>query len=201
MSDALFALAGSDDASEPAAFGLDAAVMRTSADERPNLFQGWQNELEVASWRPTDEEKAAAWELSVEVATRCLVADLGSALGLREELDSLHALVETTRHLLRKYGPALIPSSSADDPSLGQVAVFVVNQVLRPALSKWHPIRLGYEGAPGAPAYDVSLEEKLDELRDDVAGVHAILEDYGRLLAEIADAEALFTTDAMHPAG
>ena len=59
------------------------------------------------TWRPTDEERRAAWELYVELATRVAVVPLQPNEGLlREALSSLYALFGVTRQILRSYGRA-----------------------------------------------------------------------------------------------
>lgn len=79
-----------------------------------------------------ERERLAAFDLQVELVTRVgvqrLAADSGS---LREALDSLYGLFRTTRDVLRGYGPVA--------PAVHSPAETLLNDVLRPFLSRWHP--------------------------------------------------------------
>lgn len=76
--------------------------------------------------------RAAAFELQVELATRVGVQSLADDQGrLREALASLYSLVGTTRAVLRRHGP-----EPAGDVQV--IAGELVNDVLRPFLSRWH---------------------------------------------------------------
>jgi hypothetical protein len=60
----------------------------------------------AGTWEPDDQERRAAWELYVELITRISVEDLKEQEGfLREALSSLYTLFNTTRDILRRYGP------------------------------------------------------------------------------------------------
>ncbi|MGF1458261.1 MAG: hypothetical protein ACFBSG_04475 [Leptolyngbyaceae cyanobacterium] len=54
---------------------------------------------------------------------------------VREAMNSLYSLFGSTREILRKYGPKV----GASRESVGGIAISVLNQGLRPFLSKWHP--------------------------------------------------------------
>ena len=54
-------------------------------------------------WEPDENEKKAAWEMYVELATRISVVKMEYDEGLlREALSSLHTLFNTTRTILLK---------------------------------------------------------------------------------------------------
>lgn len=100
-------------------------------------------DLGKAEWRPDDTERRAAWALYVELVTRISVQELPDDKGLvREALNSLYSLFGTTRHILRDAGPDV----GACIPSVGGLAIGVLNNGLRPFLSKWHPMLLDWEG-------------------------------------------------------
>ena len=93
------------------------------------------------TWKPTDAERRAAWELYVELATRIAVVPLKGSEGLlREALSSLYALFGITREILRRYGPELARPRPDGEYSLGELAVLVLNYELRPLLAHWHPM-------------------------------------------------------------
>ena len=95
------------------------------------------------TWEPDEREQNASWEMYVELVTRISVAELKSDEGLlREALSSLYTLFNTTRDILRKYGPSVAQPKGKDNLSFGYLAVTVLNVVLRPVLAKWHPLLL-----------------------------------------------------------
>ena len=60
------------------------------------------------TWEPDEREHNASWEMYVELVTRISVAELKSDAGLlRDTLSSLHSLFDTTRDILRNYGPSV----------------------------------------------------------------------------------------------
>jgi hypothetical protein len=111
-----------------------------------------------ASWESDPTERKAAWELYVELVTRIAVQPLASEEGLmREALNSLYSLFGSTREILRTAGPNV----GASKKSVGGIAIAVLNNGLRPLLSKWHPILQEWEGQkPQAPEFDVSENAK-----------------------------------------
>src|SRR3954464_14153058 len=93
------------------------------------------------TWKPNEDERRAAWELYVELATRISVVPLKPSEGLlREALSSLYSLFDITRDILRRYGPAVARPRPEGEHSLGELAVLVLNYQLRPPLSRWHPM-------------------------------------------------------------
>lgn len=91
-------------------------------------------------------EREAAWKLYVEFGTRISTQPLSKGTGsVREALSSLHALFEITRGILKEAGPEV--GQSADD--LGPVAMRVLNDGLRPFLTKWHVAYGDFELAAG----------------------------------------------------
>jgi len=139
-----------------------------------------------ASWESDPTERKAAWELYVELVTRVAVQPLASEQGLmREALNSLYSLFASTREILRAAGPKV----GASKTSVGGIAIAVLNNGLRPFLSRWHPILQEWETqkAQGASpkahekswAEEPILRQELEALRKDLAA-------YAKALAEIA---------------
>ncbi|MGC1307225.1 MAG: hypothetical protein WA885_08355 [Phormidesmis sp.] len=139
-----------------------------------------------AAWEADPTERNAAWELYVELVTRVAVQSLNPQEGLvREAMNSLYSLFGSTREILRKAGPNV----GASHDSVGGIAIAVLNNGLRPFLSKWHPLLLEWEEkkpngtSPQAheKAWDkeIIVRGELDVLRGD-------LEQYANALAEIA---------------
>jgi hypothetical protein len=93
--------------------------------------------LGSAEWEADPTQRRAAWALYVELVTRVAVQELADDAGLvREAMNSLYTLFGTTREILRAAGPDV----GASRESVGGLSIAVLNQGLRPFLSKWHPI-------------------------------------------------------------
>jgi hypothetical protein len=95
-----------------------------------------------ASWEADPTERNAAWELYIELVTRVAVQSLNPQEGLvREAMNSLYSLFGSTREILRRAGPNV----GASHDSVGGIAIAVLNNGLRPFLSKWHPLLQEWE--------------------------------------------------------
>ncbi len=149
----------------------------------------------AGTWKPDEREQDAAWEMYVELVTRVSVADpLPSGGSLRESLSSLYSLFTTTRTLLRSYGPAVARPKNGGQLSFGYVAINVLNYVLRPVLTKWHPMLLDYEHQreEGVSPLVHELEWRhADELREVLKKVRSMLLEYSAVLAEISGVPAV----------
>ena len=144
------------------------------------------------TWEPNDLERRAAWDLYVELITRVSVEELRSGEGiLREALDSLYSIFDSTRVILKTYGTEVAkPRKKANDYSFGQLAIIILNKVLRPFLTKWHPLLEEYESKrPGS----MSIKEHEDkwqlnsQMRTDLHEVRRVLIKFSYFLAIIAD--------------
>ena len=82
----------------------------------------------------------------VELVTRISVVELKPHEGLLSEaLSSLYTLFDTTREILKRYGPTVAQPKGEAGLSFGYLAVEILNRVLRPVLAYWHPLLLDYE--------------------------------------------------------
>ena len=139
--------------------------------EKVRLGPAWAN-VEI-SFDQSDQD--AAWELYVEMLLRVVTQPLPSEGGDESTaLDSIYALFPVTREILRRRGRSAI--------SFSKVAIPVLNQVVRPFTTKWHPQSLA--GALGDA-------EKRTEFRQDLEALQSDLRNYNRLLAQIAGVEDL----------
>jgi len=146
-------------------------------------------------WKPDESERNAAWEMYVELITRISVAELKPGEGLlREALSSLYTLFDTTRIILRKYGPSVAQPKGKDKLSFGYLAVAILNAVLRPVLAKWHPLLLDYESTKKSSVSPLEHErqwDKNEELREVLNDVRGVLIEYANLLAQVIDIPSL----------
>lgn len=149
------------------------------------------------TWQPDENERNAAWELYIELITRISVAELKPDEGLlREALTSLYKLFGITRDILRKYGSSVARPKNDGYISFGYLAVAILNAVLRPVLSKWHPLLLDYEATKSDSISSFEHEQQWDknqELRKELNRVRIILFQYADLLAEVADVPSLIS--------
>lgn len=147
------------------------------------------------TWQPDESERQAAWEMYIELVTRISVAELRPGEGLlREALSSLYSLFDTTRTVLRKYGPAVAQPKGKSMLSFGYLAVTILNVVLRPVLSKWHPLLLDYENTRQKTVSPLEHEQqwaRYEELRQELNQVRLKLTEYANLLAEVSEVPSL----------
>lgn len=142
-----------------------------------------------AEWQSDPTERRAAWSLYVELVTRIAVQSLEVDQGLlREVLNSLYSLFGTTREILKEAGPNV----GASRESVGGIAIIVLNNGLRPFLSKWHPLLQAWEAK--RPTELSPKEHELNwpeepHLRRELARLRSGLEQYANALAEIAGVE------------
>src|SRR5256885_13098048 len=135
-------------------------------------------------------QRAAAWELYVELVTRITVVELPPDQGLlRDALNSLHSLFDTTRRILRTHGPAVLERPETGAANVGSLALQVLNEEVRPLLAEWHPPLLDHETRR---PLDVSLAaherawERSVELRRALFDLQTNLHGHARHLAAIA---------------
>ncbi|MGJ3248360.1 MAG: hypothetical protein ACFE0I_20050 [Elainellaceae cyanobacterium] len=139
-----------------------------------------------ASWEADPTERNAAWELYIELVTRVAVQSLSADAGtVREAMNSLYSLFGSTREILRKAGPDV----GASHDSVGGIAIAVLNNGLRPFLSKWHPLLQEWEAKKKPDISPQTHEKAWDQepvLRSDLEALRGDLEQYANALAEIA---------------
>lgn len=121
------------------------------------------------------DDRAAAWDLYVEMLTRIVTQPLPNEYGDENTaLDSVHSLFKTTRDILKARGPHCVQFT--------KVAIVVLNQIVRPFTAKWHRLSL-------AKAFDDAARCK--EFRKELAVLQKDLRNYSRALADMAQVEDL----------
>jgi hypothetical protein len=153
-----------------------------------------------ADWEPAQQEREAAWEMYVELATRVTVIPLPEHRGLvREAITSYYSLFTTTREILKKYGPTAARPSGKGSTSFGQLAVVILNELLRPFLSEWHPALEDWESQRPDGISRLAHEREWDrhqEIRDALEKTRFELERYAVYLAQVAEVPVLTTPPA-----
>jgi hypothetical protein len=126
-------------------------------------------------FEPRDPDRAAAWELYVELLTRITTQSLAPEDGdEKTTLDSVHAIFPLTREILRRQG--------AGCNEFAKLAIPVLNQIIRPFTAKWH--RASLAGGFSAP-------ERCREFRAELADLQGLLRNYTQALAAMAEVEDL----------
>lgn len=128
---------------------------------------------------PHDADRAAAWELYIELLTRVTTQYLAPDDGdEKTALDSVYSIFPLTREIMRRQGSGC--------GEFAKLAIPVLNQVIRPFTSRWH--RLLLQDAFQDP-------ERRPEFRAELRALQALLLDYTRALASMADVEDLTTLE------
>ncbi len=120
-------------------------------------------------------EQKAAWRLYVEINTRVATQPLKANQGLlREALNSLYKIFDVTREILKEAGPEVAQGKE----SLGFYSMAILNDILRPFLTKWHPMLLDWENQRESSqtmtkhekewAHSKTLRKELEILRKDL---------------------------------
>ena len=126
-------------------------------------------------FKPSDPDRAAAWELYIELLTRVTTQSLAPKHGdEKTALDSVYAIFPLTREILRRQG-----SGSGE---FAKLALPVLNQVIRPFTAKWH--RNSLAGAFNDGSQCQAFRSELGMLQID-------LRNYTRALAAMAEVEDL----------
>lgn len=132
-------------------------------------------------FKPTEQDRDAAWELYIELLTRVTTQSLSPAHGDEATaLTSVFKLFELTRSILKAPG-----RRSAHE--FTKVAIVVLNQVVRPFTAEWHKRSL---------AGDFNKPEACEEFRQKLAVLQAQLVVYARALADLAGVEDLTALEA-----
>lgn len=145
-------------------------------------------------WTPNEAEQLAAWELLLQLGTRTTISPLPDDQGLiREALTSLYQFFDITRVTLTKHGPQVAQDKGHGDPSLATIAALILNQHLRPVLSKWHPLLDDHESSRPAATGPLTWEagwEHRDAARQDLIKLREMLRQYLGLLGRAAGTSA-----------
>lgn len=125
-----------------------------------------------------DEDKKAAWELYIELATRITTQELPDKDGdEKTALDSVYSLFPNTREISKKYGPDCI--------NFTNVTFTILNQWIRPFTAKWHKKLI-----QGAFAHANDEHEKnCSEFRKELKELREILLIFKNIMANMAGLE------------
>jgi hypothetical protein len=126
-------------------------------------------------WKPQDEDKAAAWELYIELLTRITTQKLDDTHGdEKTALNSVFSLFQITRQVLKNNGRHCT--------EFAKIAIIILNQVVRPFTAKWH--KLSLDGS-------FSQEKNRQDFRHELKEIQSVLHQYTKMLADMAGVEDL----------
>jgi hypothetical protein len=102
------------------------------------------------TFKVSPDNRLIAWRFYIETTTRVSTQPLEAGTGkLREAMNSLYSLFQAVRGDLTEARPS---RPGAAGPKVEELAIAMLNQELRPFLSKWHPVLEEWEkGNPGEP--------------------------------------------------
>ena len=128
-----------------------------------------------AEFTPNDVDKAAAWDLYVELLTRITTQQLNFDHGdEKTALDSIYSIFSITRNILKHHGRNCI--------NFTKISIVVLNQIIRPFTAKWHKISV----EQGFRDHDIC-----NKFRNELSQLQIQLKKYNKALADIADVENL----------
>jgi transcriptional regulator with XRE-family HTH domain len=127
-----------------------------------------------------------AWSLYVALMTRIAIQPLSKVGLLREALSSLYILFTGTRIVLQDTGAQL---ARMGEQPIGWIGISMLNDGLRPFMTRWHPLLQQYEQgrmASKSPYEHEQAWERAGEMRQELARLQKHLEEYAETLAQIA---------------
>ena len=131
-------------------------------------------------WKPQEEDKAAAWELYIELLTRVATQPLDAEHGdEKTALDSVFSLFSITRQVLK--------NNTRNCTEFTKIAIVVLNQVVRPFTAKWH--RLSLQGA-------FNDADQCIVFRSELMALQVTLRKYTKMLANMAGVEDLTSLES-----
>lgn len=126
-------------------------------------------------WQPSDPDKAAAWEMYIELLTRITTQPLAAQTGDEQAaLNSVYSLFPTTREIIRRHGRHC--------GEFTKLAVVVLNQIVRPFTARWHGLALAGALQDG---------QQRQQFRAELAVLQEQLKKYTGMLADMAGVEDL----------
>ena len=134
-------------------------------------------------FKPNDPDRAAAWDLYVELLTRISTQYLAPDDGdEKTALDSIYALFPLTREILRQHG--------SGSGAFAKLAIPVLNQIVRPFTARWHKLSLG-------KAFE--SEQQCVMFRAELVELQGKLRRYTHALAAMAGVEDLTSLEVEEP--
>ena len=161
---------------------------------KPNLWECEKIILEIPQFSQftfsiNKQGRLIAWNLFIETITRISTQPLSPDEGyIKEALNSLYILFTTTRNLLKDSAPSKT-SKNSDEMNVEMFAVSMLNDVLRPFLSKWHPLLTQFE--KDNPTKPEKEWEYNNLCRKELEKTRLIILNYAKGFGELAEVDQL----------
>jgi hypothetical protein len=146
---------------------------------------------------PSEAERAAAYELLIELTTRPSGAPSVSVdASISDELRSIAEMFELTRGILRTHGTD-VSKGSAGNISLAVVALRVLNEVFRPVLDRWRPLldeHMSLRPTGDGGLTEIEWErrwERAQSCRSELVSMRSATRSYIETLSQIAGTSAI----------
>lgn len=180
---------------------LRRAALRALCGRRDTVtlaFPGSRREAPMAA--PSESERMAAFDIQVELVTRIGVQELAPGTGsLREALTSLKSLIDFTRATLHTYSIGLERGTAGGAPTVQSLAYGLINDVIRPFTSTWHPRLAAYEArcpADVAPLDHETAWPEAERMRSELGALQGPLRRIADGLGGISGADFGVATGA-----
>ena len=154
--------------------------------------------------KPSKAERAAAFELFVELSVRVTTPSIDDERGtLRDTFDNLAAIGDVTREILRKHGCDAAKGREDGNITLAVVALRVLNEIIAPRVISWEPALRDHESllavqpSPTAPYAWEQQWARRELAMDDLAEMRREIRSYMDTLSLIAGTPSL--TDLVVP--
>ncbi len=135
-----------------------------------------------------DTNRRVAWSLFIETITRISTQPLKAEQGfLIEALNSLYSLFQITRDLLKSMEPS--KNIDRDQTTVEMFAISMLNDELRPFLSKWHPLLTKFI-SKNPDKLDIEWELNL-ECRQELEQIRLRIKNYAMGFGELAEVKNL----------
>lgn len=174
------------------AIGLLVGVLLIALQPKKNKYKVSTINVQIPSisqftFIMNDISKKVAWSLFVETITRISTQPLQNDEGyIREAMNSLYSLFQTTRDLLKTMEPST--GVNSDGSTVEMLAVSMLNKEIRPFLSKWHPKLKEYESKKQNSEADWEYQKAC---RKELAITRKNVLQYARGFGELADVKEL----------
>ncbi len=138
----------------------------------------------------TSISQEVAWKIYIELITRVATIQLEPGSGiLREALTSLYSAFGILREIIKNAGAELAKEQLNSTQSVASVMLDIMNDKMRPFLSRWHAKLEKYENTKPAGSSQVEHEENWTEnvnFREELATLQNGIKEYVIILKAIA---------------
>jgi hypothetical protein len=137
-------------------------------------------------------DQQIAWKIYVEMATRITANELKGDGILREAIASIYTVFGVLRETLKNAPLDVARPPATGKMTVSSVLLIVMNEHMRPFLSRWHPLLKQHEDSRAENVSPVEHEKKWamnTQCRGDLTALSAGLNQYVAALKSIAEGQ------------